>query len=469
MKKWLSRSLILVLLLITVLIPTVFVSALHAVVMEDVSANMADISVGRTFQRDTFWGAGRAWVFYMGYDPLNASHIYYRSSADGVNWATRTLFCDVTNADQFSLYWDGVYVHTVWVCNDAMQPGVSYRRGTPNSNGTITWVATQEVQIPSIVDGYMLPTITAYGGRPYLAYGYMVGPTSLWSAESSNVTTGAWSPDVVFENLDITAGNFTATACIDAFPASGIINVTVENVIAPAVTQEVGAYMYWAGAWAPYETIDSAGTPSELFSTIAWGDYLNVIFVRSAPAWHTYHRQSAIGGIWAVAPPPIEICDGSYQIASLSLWDDANGDLKCFFADNGGANNIAWKMYDNALATWDVGYFELVTVNACDRLQSSVSHASPLGVVYEDFLMPDIDSVYYDWLDSFPPTPIAPINYVAAFGSWLFILIAVIVLATVAIILSALSGGNMIENTMHILVVGVIIALAILLIMTIVD
>jgi hypothetical protein len=76
--------------------------------------------------------------------------------------------------------------------------------------------------------------------------------------------------------------------------------------------------------------------------------------------------------------------------------------LKCFFSD-GLPGDISWKHYDQALATWDAGFFSLVTAHA-DRLTSAQIHASPLGVVYEDDLAPDSDIVYYDYLDSFPPS-----------------------------------------------------------------
>jgi hypothetical protein len=391
----------LALISLTILALPYAVLALHSVPMENMAVAIgADASVGRTFQRSTFYGAGRAWAFYMGYDPALATHMYFRSSTDGVNWQPRSYFCDVTDADEFSLFWDGTFIHTVWVANDALQNGVNYRRGIPNSDGTITWTATQAVYLPSLADAYVLPTITAYGSIPYIAYGHTVGATQVWGATASNQTNGTWAQDATFENTDLVAGNATVTACIDALPTSGIIHVAIESVVPPAMFPEIGSVRYTGGAWQPYETIiNTAAFGDSLCSTVPWGNVVNVI-ANFVPGNNISHRQSTPGGFWAIANPPVDISLNSYIHATVGIWDNTNGDLKCFFSD-GLPGDISWKLYDNVLGTWDVGFFSLVTAHA-DRLNSAQIHASPMGVVYENNLAPDSDIVYYDYLDSFP-------------------------------------------------------------------
>jgi hypothetical protein len=460
MSRILRSVLVFLLTFLIFLIPITAVLALHATLIEDESANMADNSLGFTYQRNSFYAAGRAWVFYMGYDAVNASHIYYKSSTNGVTWTARSEFTYITNGYDFSLHWDGTYCHTVWISNTALQNGVSYRRGTPNSDGTITWVATQEVKMASIADGYRYPTITALAGRPYLAYGHEVVGDILWSAESSNVTTGAWSPDLLFQNYDVTFGNVTINACIDAIPSAGVIHLTVENTIPPAMFSEVGSYKYTGGVWTDYETIGVGGFSTGLSSTMPWGDVINVVY-NIVPGNNSFHRQSTPGGFWAIANPAVEICDGSYIHASLSLWESATGDMKCFFCD-GLANNIAWKHWDQATVTWDVAYIELVTVADCHRMESSMGHESPLGVVYEDTDGADMDRVYYDYLDSFPatPTPLSStsVNYIV------ILIIIVFILGGILAILDWTHGGlssNELATIVICLVVGVIVCMGI--------
>jgi hypothetical protein len=453
-KSWfakVTKPLLVTLALISfTLIPVSLVLALHAVPMENMAVALgADVSVGRTFQRDTFYGAGRAWVFYMGYDALLATHMYFRSSTDGVNWQPRSLFCDVTDADEFSLHWDGTYVHVTWVCNDASQAGVTYRRGTPNSNGTITWSAAQAVYIPSVVSGYVLPTVTVYDGRPYIAYGHLSGPTQVWGATSSNQTNGTWVPDVLFENANLTAGNATISACIDAL-ASGVIHVALESIAPPDAFSEVGSVRYTAGGWQPYETIIDTGAFGDwLCSTVPWGNIINVI-TNFAPGNDISHRQSSIGGMWAIAPASTVISLNSYIHATVSIWDNADGDLKCFFSD-GLPADISWKHYDNALGTWDAAFIPLVTAHA-DKLNSAQIHSSPLGVVYEDDLAPDSDIVYYDYLDSFPPTT----SVFATASPLVAAMVIIIILTLVALTLMLLLSQRSMNDLIYVAILGVI-------------
>jgi hypothetical protein len=432
MKRKLALWLALISLSILALPYAVF--ALHAVPLENMAVAIgADASVGRTFQRDTFYANGRAWAFYMGYDPFIATHMYFKTSTDGVNWQPRSFFCDVTDADEFSLFWDGTFVHTVWVANDALQSGVNYRRGTPNSDGTITWTATQEVYAPSLTDAYVLPTITAYTGIPYIAYGHSVLGTQLWGATASNQTDGTWAQDVVFENTDLVAGNSTVAACIDAIPAIGIIHVTIESVVPPEIFPQVGSIRYTAGAWQPYETIiDSAAFGDNLCSTVPWGTVMNVI-TNFVPGNNISHRQSAPGGAWVIAPVAQVISLNSYIQATAGVWDVATGDLKCFFS-SGLPNNISWKHYDNALGTWDVGFFGLDDPATVDRMNCAQIHASPMGVVYENNLAPDSDIVYYDYLDSFPPSGGSSSNVLA-------IIVVTILAIIIAFIILFLRGS----------------------------
>jgi hypothetical protein len=311
---------------------------------------------------------------------------------------------------------------------------------------------------------YELPTITVYAGRPYIAYGHVSGPTMIWGATSSTKTDGTWAQDAVFEKPNLTAGNATVEACIDALPSSGVIHVTIESTVPPAAFPQVGSYRYVAGVWQPYETIINTGAFGDnICSTVPWGNIMNVI-TNVVPGNNISHRQSSASGVWATAAPSVVISPGSYIQATVSIWNNTNGDLKCFFSA-GLPNNISWKMYDNVLGAWDVGFFGLDNPATVNMMTSAQIHSSPLGVVYENDLAPDSDIVYYDYLDSFPPVPI---NYAVNWGSWLFVLIAIIVLALLVIIFGALGQGNMLENTLGILAVGIIISLAILLIMAII-
>jgi len=458
MSKLLRASLAFLISAIILFIPVAFVSALHAVVIEDnaPSALGADVSVGSTFQRDTFYASGRAWVFYVGYDIGLAPHVYYRSSTNGVAWLAKTEFCDVVDANEFSLFWDGTFIHTTWVDNGGVNNGVNYRRGTPNSDGTITWAIAQGVAVPSAALVYRQPTITAYEGRPYIAYGYMSGATPIWAATSSNQTDGTWLPDLDFQNADLTFSNLTEYACLDIL-SDGIVHVTINSMTACDLQPSITSVRY-TDSWQSYENITIA-SPLHLCSTIVYDTYVNTVYVETGTNT-IYHRQSAPGGTWELAPVAQEISGaGVYQMASVSLWN-TSGDLKCFFGD-GVPGNIAWKHYEHSTGTWDVGFFELV---ACvtDRFQTAINHWSPLGVVFEDTDGIEFDVTYYDYLDSFPssPTPLSAteVNFIV-----ILILIVFVIGGILAILEWARKGisGGELAQIVIIVVVGVIVCMAI--------
>jgi len=97
-------------------------------------------------ERVSFFAKGRFWVFYH-----DGTYLRYRSSTDGVNWTS-----PATVTTKVAQYWDfcldpsGDYVHCVW--SDATY-GVTgylyYKRGTLNTNGTISWGSEYAVWVPS--------------------------------------------------------------------------------------------------------------------------------------------------------------------------------------------------------------------------------------------------------------------------------------------------------------------------------
>lgn len=88
-------------------------------------------------QRKSFYAQGRYWVFYVD----TTGYLSYKSSTDGqtfgtVNVANGVFTLDSYNDSQFSLTFDGTNVHFVTGRRDYP---LSYRMGTPQSNGIISW------------------------------------------------------------------------------------------------------------------------------------------------------------------------------------------------------------------------------------------------------------------------------------------------------------------------------------------
>ncbi len=117
-------------------------------------------------QRKAFYANGRFWVFYG----ISTKTIVYRTSVDGSSWSDE-ITIGTAYPTGFSIYFDGTYFHY------ARAPGSSgdsifYRRGTPQSDGTINWSSSEQEAIQGTSGHTLLyPSITVdSNGYVFIAY-----------------------------------------------------------------------------------------------------------------------------------------------------------------------------------------------------------------------------------------------------------------------------------------------------------
>jgi hypothetical protein len=128
----------------------------------DVSANtvMPDsTTVGPTFapmQHKTFFANTRYWVFFS-----DGTDMAYCTSVDGSSWTARNTVRTSDWGGDFSTWTDGTYVYYAYSSFTVGTPGddILWRRGTLNSDGSITWGV--EHQAVAVVPGlyYAYPNI----------------------------------------------------------------------------------------------------------------------------------------------------------------------------------------------------------------------------------------------------------------------------------------------------------------------
>jgi hypothetical protein len=113
------------------------------------------------WERKTFGGYNRTWVFYS-----DGANIVYKSSPDKVTWditANIVPNSPATQGTQFALWFDGIYVHLVY---DSSIDYIYYRRGLPDINGIISWNPAKIVapkgfkRVTIALDSYGFPYIT---------------------------------------------------------------------------------------------------------------------------------------------------------------------------------------------------------------------------------------------------------------------------------------------------------------------
>jgi hypothetical protein len=85
------------------------------------------------YQRLSFYANGRHWVFTV----VDGS-LYWYHSVDGLTWTQGSYIATISFGRNFSVFFDGTYVHIAY-SSESYYGIIYYRRGIPNSDGTITW------------------------------------------------------------------------------------------------------------------------------------------------------------------------------------------------------------------------------------------------------------------------------------------------------------------------------------------
>jgi hypothetical protein len=111
-----------------------------------VSTSTSNLSVRFPHQHKAFYAAGRVWVFYS-----DGTDGVYRTSTNLESWSSAATFrSGITDGAEFSMWFDGTYLHYAYAKWNTANTPIYYRRGTPNSDGTITWSADEQTARPAV-------------------------------------------------------------------------------------------------------------------------------------------------------------------------------------------------------------------------------------------------------------------------------------------------------------------------------
>jgi hypothetical protein len=221
-----------------------------------------------SFQRKSFYAAGRFWLFYS-----DGTNMVYCTSTDGSTWTMPTIVRSATQGAHFSVWFDGTYLHYAY----AYASSIYYRRGIPNSDGTITWSASEQIvsttynkaDFPMVsVDsnGYVWIGYRDYDGTSYYPYVIKSGNNDgTWGTTPSGFpyqlsTTGTvyWKVSVI----PLTAGKMLAVYAYN--------NATVKA-------------KRWAGsAWDTEVATTSAIQFGDFHSAVAQGDDVHLVFLKAS-------------------------------------------------------------------------------------------------------------------------------------------------------------------------------------------
>lgn len=234
-----------------------------------VVAGLSDFyqSTNLPFQQKAFYALGRHWVFYSDY-----KNMVYVTSEYGKNWSTPTVVREAMYGFLFSIWFDGTYVHYAY--RDHTQ-GILYRRGLPDTNGTITW-ETEHLVVEGV---FWAPTICVdSNGYPWIGYrtNYVGVPadTKPYVIKSTATNGSSWDAPIQLSELDelwwtmvtpLTAGKVYV---LYSYP-EGPIYGNLWNGTSWLAIEET--------ATAINSTIRSYG----VFSSVAYGDDVYLVYLQN--------------------------------------------------------------------------------------------------------------------------------------------------------------------------------------------
>ncbi len=320
---------------------------------------------GAPYQRYTFFAATRYWCFYS-----DGTSMGFVSSPDGVKWNTFTAIRASSLGPNFSVVFDGTYIHYVYSPVWTIGGDVYYRMGQPNSDGTITWL--QAEQTVKEITGTQYTSdphiIVDSNGYPWVSHGVReAGKAHAWLAKSST-KNGVWTNEAT---LFTSPYQFSDSVFIcTSNPKVWCMLTALDGGMVYAIAQTDGFYSVdpgekntkgrlWNGSsWEAEETVVvSDAVVSASHSVVAYGNDVHLIYSLrhadpSPSLLDTYYiRRSASTG-WET-PVLIEaagIDAGRARQSLLSVDDD--GTLYCFWTNWPSANHAYYKKCIAGI--WDI-------------------------------------------------------------------------------------------------------------------
>jgi hypothetical protein len=295
------------------------------------------------FQRKSFYANGRFWVFYS-----DGTNMVYSTSTDGSTWSSATTVRAATSGGQFSVWFDGTYLHYAY----AAASRIYYRRGTPNSDGTITWSADEQT-VSTAYNKADYPMVSVdSNGYAWIGYADKSGITYFPYVIKSGNNDGTWgtTPSGFPYLLGSTDSSYWKVS---------VIPLTSGKMLAIYAYNGVTVYAKrWDGStWGTEVTTTSAISDGSYHSAVAQGDNVHLTFLKYSTydiiyVKYTYASNSfgtettLVAGATSTSAPVISI-------------DPSTNDLYVFAAttttgtpSGWTANHIYYKKYTASTGQW---------------------------------------------------------------------------------------------------------------------
>jgi len=296
-------------------------------------------SVGLSFQRKTFYAAGRNWVFYC-----DGSNMNYTSSSDGgITWAAQTTIAASTSGTRINVWYNGTYFS--YAMTNGLAGALTYRQGTPNTDGSVNW-STAEQTISAGVGGVTLgyPSITVDSSNsPWISYSNNTGSQYYVEVTTSTTNNGVWTTapgyPIVLANGSSLPGY------------SAILPLTSQKVavVYPNMSSYLSVQVWNTTAWSPPANTSVSMAITGTFSEVSQGDNVSVAYLTGAgPSNITYNVYSYQNNSFGT---DLAIPNGTNVVSSPTLSIDTTSNvIYCYWSDY--SHYYIW-LEKNVNGAWD--------------------------------------------------------------------------------------------------------------------
>ena len=296
-------------------------------------------------QRKSFYANGRFWVFWS-----DGSNMVYATSTDGSSWTNKATVRACAYGGYFSIWFDGTYLHYAYANNSQ----ISYRRGTPISDGSITWSADEQT-VSTTYNSAVGPVVSVdSNGYVWIGYkDYDSGNNKHYPyVIKSGNNDGTWgtTPSGFPYKLSATSSS--------SWRASPIPLTGGKMLAIYAYSYAPLKVMRWTGSgWGSERTGTSNAYYGYYISAVAEGDDVHIVFLKSSGydilyVKYTYSADSLGGEVTVQAGAT------STSVPVLSR-DPSSSTLYVFYATkttgtppNHTANHIYYKTSTDGGSSW---------------------------------------------------------------------------------------------------------------------
>jgi hypothetical protein len=323
------------------------------------------------FQRKSFYANGLFWVFYS-----DGTNMVANYSSDGATWykCPQIPIRACTYGYQFSIWFNGTYLHYAYASGGY----IYYRRGTPNSDGSITWSAVEQT-VSTAYNAVSYPMVSVdSSGYVWIGYQDYSGTYTYPYVIKSGNNDGTWgtTPTGFPKQLSTAASDYWAVS---------VIPLTSGKMLAIYAYSNSKIYLRpWTGsAWGTEVYTASYIQAGYYHSAVAQGDDVHLVFLKYSTydiiyTKYTYSSNSLSTEttLQATATPT------SGPVISI---DGNTNNLYVFWAGYPTTNHIYYRKYTASAGTWEttVDWIAETALTGNDRLTCFYqAGGNTIGLVY---------------------------------------------------------------------------------------